>query len=209
MQDRPPASRTRTTIHGSACDTARRSRETTRPPLRRRPYFPSSHNFCSPRHCSGGRHRTALTVSTRPRSRSLVIRSASNRRTPCGRCRAPRQWSYVGRLRRSAAAVQYNAPRAHTPRPQAQEPLSQWTEVWRLLLFNTTRTTSGCCCCSTQRLRRRSTVWLRWVAARRRARARAAPPLFESACTGPYRALPAQTQTMMRFVRISSTSRRS
>ena len=38
---------TRTTIHGSACDTARRSRETTRP-LRRRPYFPCSHTFSRP-----------------------------------------------------------------------------------------------------------------------------------------------------------------
>jgi hypothetical protein len=80
-----------------------RSRETTRP-LRRRPYFPSSHNFCSPRHCSGARRATqnGSHCSPRPRSRSLESRDpvglfglSPNRRTPCGRCRVPRQRSYV------------------------------------------------------------------------------------------------------------------
>ena len=40
----------------------------------------------------------------------------------------------------------FNTTRAHTPDPQAREPLSLWTEVWPtqpvlvlLLLFNTTR----------------------------------------------------------------------
>ena len=42
-----------------------------------------------------------------------------------------------------------------------------------------------------------------------RAAARARRPRCISRARVPYRALPAQTQTMMRFVRISSTSRRS
>ena len=36
-------------------------------------------------------------------------------------------WAFV----ENSAAAQHNArARAHTPDPQAQEPLSQWTEVW-------------------------------------------------------------------------------
>ena len=48
-----------------------------------------------------------------------------------------------------------------------------------------------------------------WLRAAWRAAARARRPRCISRARVPYRALPAQTQTMMRFVRISSTSRRS
>ena len=92
---------TRTTIHGSACDTARRSRETTRP-LRRRPYFPCSHTFSRPVTVQAG-DTERLTLFPPPEitlSRGPVglLGLSPNRRTPCGRCRVPRQRSYV-RLR--------------------------------------------------------------------------------------------------------------
>ena len=85
---------TRTTIHGSACDTARRSRETTRP-LRRRPYFPCSHTFSRPVTVQAG-DTERLTLFPPPEitlSRGPVglLGLSPNRRTPCGRCRVPRQ----------------------------------------------------------------------------------------------------------------------
>ena len=73
-------------------------------PLRRRPYFLCSHTFSRPVTVQAG-DTERLTLFPRPRSRSLVVRSVSSvslrksessvHRTPCGRCRVPRQRSYV------------------------------------------------------------------------------------------------------------------
>ena len=88
----------RATQNGSHCDTARRSLETTRP-LRRRPYFPCSHTFSRPVTVQAG-DTERLTLFPPPEitlSRGPVglLGLSPNRRTPCGRCRVPRQRSYV------------------------------------------------------------------------------------------------------------------
>ena len=90
---------TRTTIHGSACDTARRSRETTRP-LRVAPTSPVHTLFLAQ---SLFRRATQNGSQCSPRPRFTLSRGpvgllglSPNRRTPCGRCRVPRQRSYVG-----------------------------------------------------------------------------------------------------------------
>lgn len=82
--------------------------------------------------------------------------------------------SLCGRRARPGARPRTGPPRSHRPTPSARPP--QTADDHPTCASGSARRRLG----EVRRLRRRSTVWLRWVAARRRARARAlaAPAVF-------------------------------
>jgi hypothetical protein len=83
---------------GSACDPARRRAEKRRALRDVAPTSPVNTLFPRPVTVQDGRHRTALTVPppeiTLSRDPVGLFGLSPNRRTPCGRCRVPRQRSY-------------------------------------------------------------------------------------------------------------------